>query len=108
EVSPSLREVQRSHLSGPEFRWEGVEEPANFILANEVADALPVHRAMVRGGHLHELLVGPDLTWVVADHPHPALDAYFADLHVAPQEGSVVDVCLDLPQFVASISHRLE
>ena len=29
---------------GPAFRWEGADEPAHFIIANEVADALPVHR----------------------------------------------------------------
>jgi len=108
EVSPSLREVQQSRLTAPEFRWDGVEETANFIVANEVADALPVHRAFVRGGHLHELLVGPDFTWVVAEQPHPALDAYFAELHVAPAEGAVMDVCLELPQFVASIARRVE
>ena len=107
EVSPSLRKLQQSRLHGPEFRWQGVEESANFILANEVADALPVHRAMVRRGHLHELLVGPDFNWVVAEEPHPALDDYFAQLHVAPQEGSVVDICLELPQFVESIARRL-
>ena len=57
EVSPSLREVQQRDSTDPAFRWEGTDEPAHFILANEVADALPVHRAVMRNGHLHELLV---------------------------------------------------
>jgi SAM-dependent MidA family methyltransferase len=112
EVSPSLREVQRQRLTDPAFRWEGTDEPANFILANEVADALPVHRANLRDGHLHDMLVGVDgsgvLTWVVADQPHAGLDAYFQALHVPPNEGEVMDICLELEDWVRGIARRLE
>jgi SAM-dependent MidA family methyltransferase len=108
EVSPALREVQQLRLTAPAFRWERVDEPANFILANEVADALPVHRAIVRGGHLHELLVGPDFTWVEAGQPHAGLDAYFEALHVLPNEGEVMDICLELEDWLGGISNRLE
>ncbi len=107
EVSPSLREVQRERLTDPAFRWEGADEPAHFILANEVADALPVTRGFVRGGRIYELLVGPELTWLEADQPHTGMEAYFAALHVAPQEGTVLDVCLELEDWVASIAARL-
>jgi SAM-dependent MidA family methyltransferase len=108
EVSPSLREVQQTRLTGPEYRWHGPGEPAHFILANEVADALPVHRAVMRSGHLHELLVGEGLTWLEADQPHAGLDAYFQALHVLPTEGEVMDICLDLEDWVKGISQRLE
>jgi SAM-dependent MidA family methyltransferase len=112
EVSPSLRAVQQQRLNGPEFRWEGVDEPAHFIVANEVADALPVHRAVARSGRLHELLVGLDetgrMTWVQAETPHAAIEAYFADLHYVPPEGQVVDVCLELAGWVRSLARRLE
>jgi SAM-dependent MidA family methyltransferase len=108
EISPSLREVQRQRLSDPAFRWDRAEEePAHFIVANEVADALPVHRAVTRGGHLYELLVDSDLRWVEAQQPHPALEAYFQALHVVPPEGSMVDVCLELDQFVKNIARML-
>ena len=113
EVSPSLRQVQQSRLRGPEFRWDHTDEPAHFIVANEVADALPVHRATVRpDGLFHELRVGTNetgaLSWVVADEPHAGLEAYFADLHYRPQVGAIVDVCLDLGEWVKSIAQRLE
>jgi len=108
EVSPALREVQQRRLDGQEFRWDGAEELANFILANEVADALPVHRAVMRNGHLHELLVDAELQWVQASEPHPRLDAYFQALHVLPEEGQVMDICLELEDLVKSISQRLE
>lgn len=107
EVSPSLREVQRGRLRDSIFRWEGTHESAHFIVANEVADALPVHRGIVRHGHIHELLVGPQLTWIESEQPHPGLDAYFEELHVAPIEGSVVDVCLELDEWLGRVLGRL-
>jgi SAM-dependent MidA family methyltransferase len=107
EVSPSLREVQRGRLRDSIFRWAGADEPAHFVVANEVADALPVHRGVVRHGRIHELLVGPDFTWIEAAEPHPGLDAYFKDLHVAPIEGCVVDVCLELGEWLRSLLERL-
>ena len=108
EVSPSLRDVQRERLTDSVFRWDATEEPANFILANEVADALPVHRAVVRGGQFHELLVGANLTFVEDEGAPPELEKYFADLHYMPPEGSTVDVCLELGQWVEAIARRLE
>ena len=112
EISPSLRAVQQRRLSGPEFRWDRVDEPAHLIVANEVADALPVHRAVVRSGRFYELRVGLDeasrLTWLTAQAPHAEIEAYFEALHYRPPEGGVVDVCLDLPDWVRSVARRLE
>ena len=112
EISPSLRAVQQQRLTGPEFRWYPTDEPAHFIVANEVADALPVHRAMVRSGRLHELQVAVDeadrLTWVTAQAPHAEIEAYFDALHYTPPEGQVVDVCLELGDWLKSMARRLE
>src|SRR4051812_30662721 len=58
EISPSLRQVQQQRLTGPEFRWtatDAADEKAEFIVANEVADALPVHRGIFRNGRIHEM-----------------------------------------------------
>jgi len=108
EVSPSLREVQRQNLTAPEFRWENVDEPAHFIVANEVADALPVHRAVFRNGHFYELLVDADLRWAEADEPHAGVEAYFKDVHFTPPEGSIVDVCLELKSWLDDLVGRLD
>jgi SAM-dependent MidA family methyltransferase len=112
EISPSLRAVQQRRLSGPAFRWERTDEPAHFIVANEVADALPVHRAVVRSGQLYELRVAIDeasrLTWVTAQTAHAEIQAYFEAMHYMPPEGQVVDVCLDLRDWVKSVARRLE
>jgi len=108
EASPSLREVQRQRLTDPAFRWEGTEDPAHFILANEVADALPVHRAVVRQGHFYELLVDADLQWTEAPVPHAQIEAYFAEVHFTPPEGSIVDVCLELEAWLETITRRFK
>jgi SAM-dependent MidA family methyltransferase len=112
EISPSLRAAQQQRLTGPEFRWYPTDEPAHFIVANEVTDALPVHHAVVRIGRLHELQVAVDeadrLTWVTAQAPHAEIEAYFDALHYTPPEGQVVDVCLELGDWLKSVARRLE
>jgi SAM-dependent MidA family methyltransferase len=114
EVSPSLREVQRARLTDQAFRWQevGADEPQHFILANEVADALPVHRAVVRSGEFHQLRVGldqrGDLQFEEDSSGSQALGAYFQALHHTPSEGSVVDVCLELEDWVRGIARRLD
>jgi SAM-dependent MidA family methyltransferase len=112
ETSPSLRDVQRRNLTDPAVTWSGADEPHHFVIANEVVDALPVHRAIARGTHLHELLVALDedgaLTWVEAPEPHPELDAYMAEVHYTPPDGSELNICLELDAFVQRLSARLE
>jgi SAM-dependent MidA family methyltransferase len=112
ETSPSLRAVQQERLTDPAFRWEGTDEPAHFILANEVADALPVHRVVLRGGRFRELCVTVDehagFTWQEAAEAPPAIDTYFADLHYQPPEGTIADVCLDLADWVKGVTRRLD
>jgi SAM-dependent MidA family methyltransferase len=112
EPSPSLRALQQARLVNPAFRWDGGDEGAHFIIANEVADALPVHRVIARGGRLRELHVGLDaehqtLAWVETDAARPELVAYFDALHYLPPEGAVADVCLELADFVTDLGRRL-
>jgi SAM-dependent MidA family methyltransferase len=112
ERSPTLRGVQRQRLTDPAFRWAEAEEKAHFVIANEVVDALPVHRVIVRGGRLRELHVGLDeddaLTWVETESARPELEAYFEALHYLPPEGSIADVSLDLADWVARLAQRLD
>jgi hypothetical protein len=48
------------------------------------------------------------LSWVEAPEPHLGRDAYMADVHYTPPDGSVVNICLDLPVFVKRLAARLE
>src|SRR5579859_838145 len=112
ETSPSLRAVQQARLVDPAFRWDSDDEPAHFLIANEVADALPVDRVLVRGGQFGEMYVDVDqrgaLTWVEHHPARPEIAAYFAALHYVPPEGQVVDVCTALGEWVKRIARRLD
>jgi len=112
EISPSLRSAQQARLTDPAFRWHGADEAAHFILANEVADALPVDRVVVRGGRLRELRVGLDqraaLAWVEHDSVRAEIEAYFAALDYLPPEGQVADVCTALAEWVNGLARRLD
>ena len=78
ERSPALRERQRTHLAsrlaGEAARvgWQD-ELPRDFcgvVLANEVLDAMPVHRFRVQAAEIHECRVGwqdGGFRWVEAD-----------------------------------------
>jgi SAM-dependent MidA family methyltransferase len=111
ETSPSLRALQQGRLTDAAFRWDGTDEPAHFIIANEVADALPVDRVLVRGGRLREVRVGLDhrgaLTWVEHDTARQEIEAYFGALHYLPPEGQVVDVCTELGDWIKRVAGRL-
>src|SRR5262249_14023097 len=65
ERSPSLRSVQRTRLG----ELPPLDGSPHLVIANEVLDALPVHRVTVHDGALRELRVDADLRWVEADPP---------------------------------------
>ncbi len=110
EPSPSLRTVQQARLQDPVFRWASADEPADFVIANEVADALPVHRVIRQQGHFRELRVGLDeqdnLTWLDDEAP-TAVETYFADLHHTPSDQEILDVCLELADWVNGLARRI-
>ncbi len=121
DVSADLRERQRATLTArvpgllgrvhwldrPPERLEGV------ILANEVLDALPVERFVLREGAIRALGVAlrdgrPG--WAEAAAP-PALAAAAGRLHVAVgrdwPEGYASELCLRLPGWLATVTAPL-
>ncbi|HEY3057781.1 MAG TPA: SAM-dependent methyltransferase [Chloroflexota bacterium] len=103
DTSPSLRAVQRARLGD----LPPINGPAHLAIANEVLDALPVHRVTVRDGVLRELRVNGDLQWVEADAP-PAIRQYFQRLGLLPPEGAVTEVNLELEPWVQQLATRLQ
>lgn len=101
ERSASLRERQRFNLVGLPVTW-GAPATASFVLANEVLDAFPVHRVVVRGGQPREMLVGyagGQLHWVESPTLPPIVHEYLARLPGQPQDGAVLEVNPGLPPF---------
>jgi SAM-dependent MidA family methyltransferase len=87
-------------------------EPAvGVVLANEFLDALPVHRAVLRGGQLRELyIVWRDGFAEIAAKPStPELAARLADDGVADQiaEGQIVEICLGIGPWIDDVAGRL-
>jgi SAM-dependent MidA family methyltransferase len=110
ETSPSLREVQRRRLVGYPVSWH-VRGRFHLILANEVVDAQPVHRVVMRDGRLRELLVGLNengFCWIESDQVSSAIETYFAHVGVLPPEGGVAEINLELPRFVEHIARRVQ
>jgi SAM-dependent MidA family methyltransferase len=105
EVSPSLRALQCTRLGARlSDRPSG---PPHLVIANEVLDALPVHRVTVRDGELREVLVDADLHWVEAAAT-PALQRYFERVGVRPPEGAMTEVNLGIEPWVQGLAARLD
>ena len=74
-------------------------EPAvGAVVANEVLDALPVHRVIGRPGGIREQLVGLDaaggFAWVEADPTTAELAERLGDEGIELEDGQAAEVCL--------------
>jgi SAM-dependent MidA family methyltransferase len=82
------------------------------VVANEVLDALPVHRVVARDEGLRELLVAEDpdggLAWLEAAPSTPDLAARLDDENVALKNGQVSEVCLAIDGWLAAATRDLE
>ncbi len=84
---------------------------AGAVIANEVVDALPVHRVVGRPDGLRELLVGLDrhgaFTTVEAEPSTPALAARLDAERVKLADGQVTEICLAIDDWLASATRHL-
>jgi SAM-dependent MidA family methyltransferase len=111
ERSPLLRATQQQTLRDRGARWGRPADTPHFILANELLDALPVYRVVVRDAELHELRVGlaeGGFRWVEADSAPPDVRAYFSALGTLPPEGGVAEVNPGLATWAREIAGCLQ
>jgi SAM-dependent MidA family methyltransferase len=105
EPSPALH----ARLS---LRTAQESETHHVLIANEVLDAQPVHRVVVRDSRLRELRVGVDasgsLTWIESDSVPHEVTAYFDRLGLMPPEHGVAEINTDLDRWFGTMSNRLE
>lgn len=75
-----------------------------IVFANELLDAFPVHRVIMRGGELRELFVALDESdeFVFVEHESstPELASYFARYRLKLSEGQVAEVSLDIERWM--------
>jgi SAM-dependent MidA family methyltransferase len=81
------------------------------VVANEVLDALPVHRVIGRDGGLRELLVSLDregqFEWLEAEPSTPSLAGRLAAEGVALGDGHVTEICLALDGWLGTATRHL-
>jgi SAM-dependent MidA family methyltransferase len=118
ELSADSRE-QTAALLSPftdqvEFRrLSEIDRPldAAVVFSNELLDAFPAHRVIVRGGRLLESYVGVDENGsfaFVEDEPStPRLAAHFERLGVTLEEGQVAEVNLEVSDWLARAAEVL-
>ena len=120
ETNPHRRESQRRRLEeagwGTRTRWVAPsqwEASVGFlrgvILANEMLDALPVHRLIYRGDEFQEVHVG----WkdgpveVLLPPSTPTLLAELSRYPISPREGQEVEVGLEALEWIERVGLRL-
>jgi SAM-dependent MidA family methyltransferase len=111
---PSEREVltdspeRESHSEPPED--EGFTKPLEnvIVFSNELLDAFPVHRVLMRGGRLRELFVGLDargeFVWAEGEPSTPRLAEHFARMGLGLAEGQTAEVNLCAEEWVARVA----
>lgn len=113
EPHPAARSRQRETVGHAHVRWAdglGALPPdgATIVVSNEVIDAFPVHRVVVRDGRLREVYVGREPRRGFFDHEDepstPALPAYFEAIGRMPGEASFAEVNLDAMRWIRDVA----
>ena len=106
--------IERLHTAGfgtslePDLPLDAVEPGA--ALANELLDALPVHRVRARAGRLRELFVdwrAGAFVEIESDPSTPALEARLADEGIVLADGARAEICLELDGWFATVAGGL-
>ena len=110
EVSPYTRRRAAARLS--EFagrltfqRFDEINNPASvgIVFSNELIDAFPVHRVIMRDGRLRELCVGldqDDFIWVERD-PDQSVAEYCGRIELRLSEGQIAEINLEAEEFIS-------
>jgi SAM-dependent MidA family methyltransferase len=117
EVSSVMRRRAEERLS--EFaecltfqRLIEVNNPAigGVCFCNELIDAFPVHRVIMRNGRLRELCVGlkqNDFIWVERD-PDQRVDEYCRRTELRPAEGQIAEINLEAEEYISRAAGMFE
>ena len=119
EVEPTRLEALRVRLAaeglGDRLTGDSHDGPpegeTGAVIANEVLDALPVHRVVGRPDGLRELLVGLDaesrFVRVEAEPTTPDLAARLDEEGITLADGQVTEVCLGIDDWLAAATRHL-
>lgn len=96
-------------------KLEDVEMNPGIVFSNELLDAFPVHRITSHAGEFQEFYVtvaaNGNFEWLVAA-PSPALsqrlNGYFDEVGVRPEEGQVVEVGLEIEEWLRRVATNVK
>jgi SAM-dependent MidA family methyltransferase len=118
EVEPARVDAVAARLAAERAPDSVTVEPDDagpiegLVIANEVLDALPTHRVVVRGGRLREVFVsvgeGDELVDAEDEPSTPAIRDRLAADGVELAEGQRAEVCLRLDDWVAAAAAGLD
>ena len=112
ELSPASVELARSRLAPFHDRVEfshPSQAGTGIVFSNELLDAFPVHRVMLKDGELRELYVGVndanEFEWTDGALSNPKLSDYFdyVGVHLT-QNGQIADVNLEVRDWLARVA----
>ena len=82
------------------------------IFSNELLDAMPVHRVVMRQGNLMELCVSlneaEEFVWIETEPTTPQLSAYFSTLDIRLDDGQIAEVNLAAGDWLCEAAAKLE
>lgn len=115
DVEPARVAATRERLAAAGFADRIEEADAtvrpSLVIANEVVDALPVHRVVRRGWTVRERLVadaGDQFVEVDGPPARPELVARLEREGVHLAEGQLAEICLELEPWVGGVAARVE
>lgn len=118
ELSPHSRAQARGRLVrfGLQVQFAKLESlevaAAGIVFSNELLDAFPVHRVAMREGNLQEFFVdvtnAGEFDWKLSDPSNEQLKKYLDANGVELAEGQIVEVNLEIDDWLRSASEKLE
>ena len=107
EIHPEIRSYGIDRTRGNSL-LDVPRDGMHILFSNELFDALPFARLVMRGRELHELWIDPNFDWVEHEAPE-VYDDYFASHGITLEDGQFADVSLDwggLYREIASFSEH--
>src|SRR5690349_11053459 len=106
--SPTVREGNAPDLALPDDRAS--DAITGIIFSNELIDAFPVDRVVMRNGRLRQLFVGVEdahFVWLERELEE-TVAAYCEHVGLKLREGQIVEINLDAEAFIAHAASSLE
>ena len=100
-----------AHVEFARLADDGPPSGVGIVFSNELIDAFPVHRVVMRGGRLRESCVGLDesgrFVWVEREPSTPRLAEHFSQLGLSLVEGQAAEVNFEAGDWLTRAARKL-